>query len=195
MTQWAVCGKRPAADTWRHEGEAGSRRAALLSDEIGFVEDYLGVARERYENTLSFEYRVPGHLMSVAVPPLLLQPLVENSLKHGCPPGSEPLHLALGLQHGRLAMAKLVLGSLSGCGSARIGNIEIPVIGRVSMDLVTLDISAVPDDKAGVGTWVELIWGSKMLDELAARAGTIGYELLTALGGRYPRVYRSGEDA
>jgi len=85
------------------------------------------------------------------------------------------------------------LRSLSGCGSARIGNIEIPVIGRVSMDLVTLDISAVPDDKAGVGTWVELIWGSKMLDELAARAGTIGYELLTALGGRYPRVYRSGE--
>ncbi|MDA0219312.1 MAG: alanine racemase [Proteobacteria bacterium] len=87
------------------------------------------------------------------------------------------------------------LRSLSGQGSARIGEIEIPVIGRVSMDLVTLDISAVPDDKAVVGTWVELIWGSKMLDELARRAGTIGYELLTALGGRYPRVYRSGENA
>lgn len=87
------------------------------------------------------------------------------------------------------------LRSLSGQGSARIGDIEIPVIGRVSMDLVTLDISTVPDDKAVVGTWVELIWGSKMLDELARRAGTIGYELLTALGGRYPRVYRSGENA
>ena len=87
------------------------------------------------------------------------------------------------------------LRSLSGQGSARIGEIEIPVIGRVSMDLVTLDISAVPDDKAVVGMWVELIWGSKMLDELARRAGTIGYELLTALGGRYPRVYRSGENA
>ena len=85
------------------------------------------------------------------------------------------------------------LRSLSGCGSARIGDTEVPVIGRVSMDLVTLDISAVPEDKATVGTWVELIWGSSMLDDLARRAGTIGYELLTALGGRYPRVYRNGE--
>lgn len=81
------------------------------------------------------------------------------------------------------------LRSLSGRGSARIGEFEVPVIGRVSMDLVTLDVSRVPEDKANVGTWVELIWGSDMLDDLAARAGTIGYELLTALGGRYPRVY------
>ena len=82
------------------------------------------------------------------------------------------------------------LRSLSGRGSARIGDIEVPVIGRVSMDLVTLDISKVPEDRANVGTWVELIWGSHMLDDLAERAGTIGYELLTALGGRYPRIYR-----
>lgn len=82
------------------------------------------------------------------------------------------------------------LRSLSGRGSARIGDIEVPVIGRVSMDLVTLDISKVPETMANVGTWVELIWGSHMLDDLAERAGTIGYELLTALGGRYPRVYR-----
>ena len=71
------------------------RPAALLSEEIAFVEDYLGVARERYENPLSFEYRGTAELLSVAVPPLLLQPLVENSLKHGCAPGVEALHLAL----------------------------------------------------------------------------------------------------
>ena len=76
----------------RYTVEAGERPAALLSEEIAFVEDYLGVARERYENPLSFEYRGPGELLSVAVPPLLLQPLVENSLKHGCAPAIEPLH-------------------------------------------------------------------------------------------------------
>jgi len=82
------------------------------------------------------------------------------------------------------------LRSLSGAGLARAAGIVVPVIGRVSMDLVTLDISGVPEDEARVGTWVELIWGADMLDDLATRGGTIGYELLTALGGRYPRVYR-----
>jgi histidine kinase len=83
------------ADMLRYTVEAGSRPAALLSDEIAFVEDYLGVARERYENPMAFEYRGARDLLSLAVPPLLLQPLVENSLKHGCAPGARPLHLAL----------------------------------------------------------------------------------------------------
>jgi hypothetical protein len=83
------------ADMLRYTIEAGRRPAALLSEEIAFVEDYLGVAGERYESDLSFEYRGAPELLSTAVPPLLLQPLVENSLKHGCTPGLESLHLAL----------------------------------------------------------------------------------------------------
>lgn len=83
------------ADMLRYTVEAGERPAALLSEEIGFVEDYLGVARERYENPLHFEYRGARELLSAAVPPLLLQPLVENSLKHGCAPDQEALHLSL----------------------------------------------------------------------------------------------------
>ncbi|MGY8998165.1 MAG: alanine racemase, partial [Alphaproteobacteria bacterium] len=81
------------------------------------------------------------------------------------------------------------LRTLSNQGVARVAGIEVPVVGRVSMDLVTLDIGALPIEKAGVGTWVDLIWGREMLDIVANRAGTIGYELLTALGGRYPRNY------
>jgi hypothetical protein len=83
------------ADMLRYTVAAGERPAALLSEEIGFVEDYLAVARERYENPLRFEYRGSPELLSVAVPPLLLQPLVENSLKHGCRPGSDALNLTL----------------------------------------------------------------------------------------------------
>jgi hypothetical protein len=83
------------ADMLRYSVQAGDRPVTLLSDEIGFVEDYLGVARERYETPLAFEYRGPKELLSVAVPPLLLQPLVENSLKHGCAPGERALHLEL----------------------------------------------------------------------------------------------------
>jgi hypothetical protein len=83
------------ADMLRYTVEAGNRPAALLSEEIGFVEDYLGVARERYETPLEFNYRGPQELLSLAVPPLLLQPLVENSLKHGCAPDAPGLHLEL----------------------------------------------------------------------------------------------------
>jgi len=71
------------ADMLRYTVQASERPAVLLSDEIAFVEDYLGVARERYEGDLVFRYQGPSELLSAAVPPLLLQPLVENSLKHG----------------------------------------------------------------------------------------------------------------
>jgi hypothetical protein len=83
------------ADMLRYTVEAGNRPVTLLSEEIGFVEDYLGVARERYETALEFVYRGPRELLSLAVPPLLLQPLVENSLKHGCAPGAAGMHLEL----------------------------------------------------------------------------------------------------
>ena len=83
------------ADMLRYTVEASQRSAALLSDEIAFVEDYIGVARERYEGDLAFEYRGPQELLGTAVPPLLLQPLVENSLKHGVTPEREGLHMTL----------------------------------------------------------------------------------------------------
>lgn len=83
------------ADMLRYSVQAGERPAALLHEEIAFIEDYLGVARERYDNPLTFEYRGVQELLSSSVPPLLLQPLVENSLKHGCAADGRPLRLAL----------------------------------------------------------------------------------------------------
>jgi hypothetical protein len=83
------------ADMLRYTVEASQRGAALLSDEIAFVEDYLGVARERYEGDLAFEYRGARDLLASAVPPLLLQPLVENSLKHGWDAARGGLHMTL----------------------------------------------------------------------------------------------------
>ena len=83
------------ADMLRYAVQAGDRPAALLADEIAFVEDYLAVARERYESPLSFQYQGPPELLFAPVPPLLLQPLVENSLKHGLAPGADALHMTL----------------------------------------------------------------------------------------------------
>jgi alanine racemase len=59
-------------------------------------------------------------------------------------------------------------------------------IGRVSMDMLYVDLSAIPE--AGIGSPVEL-WGTQVpVDEVAAAAGTVGYELLCALAPRVPVV-------
>jgi alanine racemase len=69
---------------------------------------------------------------------------------------------------------------------------RLPFIGRVSMDLVTLDVSAAPD--LAPGDKVDLLGSDQGVDALAAAAGTIGYEILTSLGTRYARRY-VGADA
>ena len=111
------------ADMLRYTVEAGARPAALLADEIAFVEDYLGVARERYEGELGFTYRGPRDLLSARVPPLLLQPLVENSLKHGMGPGARGLCLALEARRedGWLHLTFVDDGIAGGNGSPGLG--------------------------------------------------------------------------
>ena len=65
-----------------------------------------------------------------------------------------------------------------------------PLAGRISMDLMAIDITALPENAARRGDLVTLIGDEITVDDLAAKAGTIGYEILTHLGRRYHRVYR-----
>lgn len=60
----------------------------------------------------------------------------------------------------------------------------VPLVGRVSMDMITVDLTEVP--QAQVGSAVEL-WGAQVpIDSVAERAGTVGYELMCALAPRVP---------
>jgi alanine racemase len=67
-----------------------------------------------------------------------------------------------------------------------------PLLGRVSMDLIAIDVTDVPGDSVKRGDFATLIGGDIGIDEFAGHAGTIGYEALTALGRRYARNYRGG---
>jgi alanine racemase len=58
------------------------------------------------------------------------------------------------------------------------------------MDLLCLDVSALPTQDLSEGVLVDLIGDGISLDEVAADAGTISYEILTRLGGRLRREYR-----
>ncbi|EKV32389.1 Alanine racemase [Caenispirillum salinarum AK4] len=84
--------------------------------------------------------------------------------------------------------------ALSNRGHGALGAWRVPVVGRVSMDLTLFDVSAVPEHEARPGAMIDLIGPLIPIDEVAADAGTIGYEILTQLGSRYQRVYTGGPE-
>ena len=83
------------------------------------------------------------------------------------------------------------LRHLSGQGSAWWQGKRLPLAGRVSMDVSGVDITSLSPDSLKPGDLIDLLGPEQGVDDLAAQAGTIGYEILTALGQRYHRIYRS----
>ena len=73
---------------------------------------------------------------------------------------------------------------------AIVAGTRCPLAGRVSMDLLALDVTALPENAVRRGDLVTLIGDTIGVDDLAAAAGTIGYEILVNLGRRYHRIYR-----
>jgi alanine racemase len=74
-------------------------------------------------------------------------------------------------------------------GEAIIAGRRCPFVGRVSMDLITVDVTNVPEGAIQRGDPAILIGEGLPVDEVGKRAGTIGYEILTRLGRRYERCY------
>lgn len=81
------------------------------------------------------------------------------------------------------------LRSLGNRGYARFEDTRLPIVGNISMDTITLDVSALPEGRITEGCLVDLADALLGVDEIATRAGTIGYEILTSLGSRYARHY------
>ncbi len=69
-----------------------------------------------------------------------------------------------------------------------IGGQQVPVVGRVSMDMMTIDVTDLPEIPVP-GAMVEIIGHHVTVDDHADVAGTIGYEVLTSMKGRYTRHY------
>jgi len=76
------------------------------------------------------------------------------------------------------------LRGFSGRGFVVAGGVRLPVLGRVSMDLLIVDATAAPD--VGEGDWIDIGYD---LREAAAQSGLSQYELLTGMGARYDRVW------
>jgi alanine racemase len=77
------------------------------------------------------------------------------------------------------------------CGAeAVVAGRPCPVAGRVSMDLLAVDVTDLPQNKPRRGDTVALLDGTIGVDDLASHAGTIAYEVLTSFGRRYHRIYK-----
>ena len=100
-------------------------------------------------------------------------------------PGQRLATVAAGYADGYLRQA-------SGRAEARLHGRRAPLVGRVSMDSIVLDVTALPAGAVRPGDWADLIDEEITADDLADRAGTIGYEILTGLGARYRRCYSGG---
>lgn len=87
-----------------------------------------------------------------------------------------------------LGYADGIFRSLSNSGSVAIGTARAPMVGRVSMDLVTVDLTDIPT-AVHAGTEVELFGQTISLEEIAAAGNTIAYEVLTSLSRRARRHY------
>ena len=83
------------------------------------------------------------------------------------------------------------LGSRQGNGPAQafLAGQRCPIVGRISMDMMALDITKLPLHSVVRGSRAEILGENMAIDEVAAWAGTISYELLTRLGSRYARLY------
>lgn len=81
--------------------------------------------------------------------------------------------------------------ALSNRGFAYFGQMRAPVVGRVSMDLMTVDVTGMPAAAIVPGTFVDVIGGGTdaALDRIAALAGTVPHDILTGLGRRPERIY------
>jgi len=76
--------------------------------------------------------------------------------------------------------------SLSGTGRVELHGVSLPIVGRVTMDMVMVDAGELP---VGVGDIATVFGGRVSLDEQAALGGTVSYELLTRITPRVPRLY------
>ncbi len=103
---------------------------------------------------------------------------------------SRPSRLAtLGVGYADGVPVSATIGPDRPPAEAIVGGVRCPFVGRVSMDFVALDVTDAPPESLKRGAFVELLGDVIGIDELAARSGTIGYEILTRLGRRFARRY------
>jgi two-component system LytT family sensor kinase len=140
----------------RSDGELGT-----LADELEIIRSYLGVEAARFEERLSVTIDIPADLSPVPLPPLILQPLVENAIKHGITPQKEGGRLVLAARRDGATMVITILDTGAGVTAADLAQRRARGIGLSNVearlahyygDAASVTVRSAP----GVGTTVEV---------------------------------------
>lgn len=126
------------------------------------------------------------HVATLSAPILQIRTLdrdetVGYGATHAAKKGNRIAITALGYADG-------MMRSLSNRGFAYVAGEKVPFVGRVSMDMIALDVSNIPEAKL-TGTRAEFINAKQDVNMLTALCDTIGYEMFTRMGGRVKRLY------
>lgn len=79
-------------------------------------------------------------------------------------------------------------------GYVYFGQYKAPIVGRISMDLMTVDVTCVPEMLVHNGAWAQLVGQDITIDKVAEASGTVPYEVLLGLGKRFQRIYTEQND-
>jgi LytS/YehU family sensor histidine kinase len=140
----------------RSDGELGT-----LADELEIIRSYLGVEAARFEERLAVTIDVPADLSPVPLPPLILQPLVENAIKHGITPRKEGGRLVLSARRDGPTMIITILDTGVGVSAADLAQRRARGIGLSNVearlahyygDAASIAVRSAP----GVGTTIEV---------------------------------------
>lgn len=86
------------ADIFRFSLQASRTEMVSLRDEMAFLRNYLDLEQQRFGDRLSVQIAVPESLLDAEIPPMLLQPLVENAIKHGVGPSIRPVSVRISVR-------------------------------------------------------------------------------------------------
>jgi len=94
------------SEVYRYILQNKERELVTLEEELDFVKSYLFLLRMRYPENLSFDFNVEEKYHSLTIPPLTLQMLVENAIKHNVVSKAKPLHIDVYIENGRSVLVK-----------------------------------------------------------------------------------------
>jgi len=138
----AVSFTEKLSEVYRYILQNKDRELVSLGEEMEFVKSYLFLLRMRYPNNLSFEFNIEQKFQNQTIPPLTLQMLVENAIKHNVVSKAKPLHIDVYIENGKSVIVKNNLqpkGSLEKSTKTGLENIRkrYSILGNREIDVIT----------------------------------------------------------
>lgn len=138
----AVVFTEKLSDVYRYILQNKDRELVPLAEELEFVKSYLFLLQIRYPDNLTFDFNIEKKYLNLSMPPLTLQMLAENAIKHNIVSKAKPLHIDIYIENGRSVVVKNNLqrkDSLDKSTKTGLDNIRkrYAILGGKEIDIIT----------------------------------------------------------